>query len=381
MTRAKTQHPKTRGGTNRDTPKTRASTSADAPKKRRAESSIGSTDPFDRVRATSVIEEQLVEITELPEITPLQVAVYEGAANLPGAKAAVTRAGHVAAVGVSGADGLEKLKKLVTTDTIDVVIVAIPGGEVIIDAALAVAPRRPVIIAVCVAPVLDAVAHAHATGADLVTVRPHDVDKLAPLLMAAARLVDERRHTNNARGSEAVLRSRLDELTEPDARGLQPFELFQRVLELELKRAKRYAYPLAVALFTVDIAPPEPPTGVRGILRARAGNALIHTVRDIDMATELEHERFLVLLPYTDLAGAAEVARRVIAAVADADPVTAAGRTFPSRVIAGVAGARPGEPLSFARLMRDATQALDHARREGVELSVSELPSEDASPS
>ena len=87
--------------------------------------------------------------------------------------------------------------------------------------------------------------------------------------------------------------------------GLQPFELFQRALELEIKRARRYEYPLSVALFAVELEPPPPPPGMRGILRARAGNALIHTIRDIDLATQLDHERFLVLLPYTDLAGAA----------------------------------------------------------------------------
>ena len=78
--------------------------------------------------------------------------------------------------------------------------------------------------------------------------------------------------------------------------------MFQRVLELEIKRAKRYEYPLSVALFAVEVAPPPPP-GIRGILRARAGNALINAIRDIDIATQLDHERFLVLLPYTDLKG------------------------------------------------------------------------------
>ena len=178
----------------------------------------------------------------------------------------------------------------------------------------------------------------------------------------------------SARGNEAVLRARLDALVEPQVGTLQPFELFQRVLELELKRARRFDYAIAVALFALEIEPPPPPTGVRGILRARAGNALIHSIRDIDLATELDHERFLVLLPYTDLAGAAEVARRILAAVAGGTPVVAAGRTFPPRLVGAVAGAIPGQPLSFARLMRDATRALEQARRDGAELAVPIAP-------
>jgi hypothetical protein len=122
---------------------------------------------------------------------------------------------------------------------------------------------------------------------------------------------------------------------------------------------------------------------VRGILRARAGNALIHTIRDIDLATTLPldlsraydsapttDERFLVLLPYTELAGAALLARRVIGAVAELDPVVAAGRAFAPRFIGSVAGAAPGQPLSFSRLMKDATRALEQARRDGAELAV-----------
>jgi PleD family two-component response regulator len=188
-------------------------------------------------------------------------------------------------------------------------------------------------------------------------------------------LCDERRTATTAKGSETLLRARLDALVEPEPGALQPFELFQRVLELELKRARRYEYAISVALFAVDTTDARgdaspPPPGIRGILRARAGNALIHAIRDIDLATELDHERFLVLLPYTDISGAAFVARRIILAVASGDPVIAGGRTFPKRVVGAVAGAAEGQPLSFARLMRDATRALEQARRDGAELAI-----------
>lgn len=317
-----------------------------------------------------MIDDQLVEVTDLPEVPILQVAVYDAAAHLAAAAMAIAGAGHVMAVGGSGPDGAAKLQRAITTGHIDAVIVGVPGGEPIIDAALALSPRRPVVIAAAAGSARDAIARATSAGADLAFSPPYDADRLAPVLLAAARLAGVRRELANARGSESVLRSRLEELTDPEARGLQPFELFQRTLELELKRAKRYQYSLSVAMFAVEIPPPPPPPGVRGILRARAGNTLIATIRDIDLATEIDQERLLVLLPYTDLTGAAGLARRVIAAVHAGDPVLAAGRTFAPRLVGAVAGAKPGQQLSFGKLIKDVTRALVQARKDNAELAV-----------
>jgi hypothetical protein len=114
---------------------------------------------------------------------------------------------------------------------------------------------------------------------------------------------------------------------------------------------------------------------VRGIVRARAGNALVHALRDIDFATELEHDRFLVLLPYTDRLAGAEVARRVLAAVAAGDPVVAGGRSFAPRLIGAVAGSAPGAvtlgaAMSPTRLIDDVTQLLEQAQITGAALAV-----------
>lgn len=405
MTRAKTQRPKTevpRG----DRPKTRAPTISE--RQRRAEAMAeppttpagmrlddqlttptgrrlverpvppappGASGP--RVppvtparRAESVVDDQLVEITELPEVPTLQVAVHETASFVAAAQQAISSAGHVVAKAATGREGLAAIHSAIASGQIDVLVVGLPGGEPLIDAALALAPRSPVIVAACSGTASDAVARANAVGADLACVRPHDVERLAPVLLAAARIVDQRRELTTARGSEAVLRARLENLTEHDGSGLLPFEMFQRVLELELKRARRYLYPLSVALFALELPPPPHPPGVRGILRARAGNALVHTIRDIDLATELDQERFLVLLPYTDLSGATELARRVLASVGSGDPVIATGRSFTPQFTGAVAWAKPGQQLSFSRLMRDATRALEQARADGAELAI-----------
>ena len=306
-----------------------------------------------------------------PELASLQVVIYEESAHVATVQGAVVAAGHVVNVGATGRDGFARAISAIRGGGIDVVIAGLPGGEPVIDAALDLEPRRPIVIAALTCAPVDAVDRAHAAGADLVVTRPHDVERLAPALLAASRLVVEKRIAVAARGAEQVLRSRIDEFVDTEPGALLPFEMFQRVLELEIKRARRYEYPLSVALFAVEVDPPPPPAGIRGILRARAGNALINTIRDIDMATQLDHERFLVLLPYTDLKGSAGVGRRVIAAVAALDPVVALGRSFQPRVVGAVAGGGPpDQQVSFAKLIKDATRALEQARRDGAELAV-----------
>jgi hypothetical protein len=306
----------------------------------------------------------------LYEVPALRFAVYEDPAYLSSAQNAIVSAGHVIAAAGAGRDALKRVGDLIRTGSIDVVLVSLPGGESIIDAALSVEPRRPTIIASLSASSVEAVSAAALSGADLATTRPHDVERIAPLALAAARIDAERRVAASAKGAEQVLRQRLEDMADAEPGGLLPFEMFQKVLELEIKRAKRFNYPLSVALFAVEIAPPQPPPGILGILRARAGNALINTIRDIDIATQLDHERFLVLLPYTDLKGAASVSKRIIAAVAKGQAVVSDGRTFPPRVVGACAGMKKGEPVSFAKLMKDATRALESARRDGAELAV-----------
>lgn len=49
----------------------------------------------------------------------------------------------------------------------------------------------------------------------------------------------------------------------------------------------------------------------------------------------------------------------------------ATGRSFAPRVVGSVVGGNPGQQVSFSKLMRDATRALEEARRDGAELAVS----------
>lgn len=317
-------------------------------------------------RAISVAESAALDVAvDGHAIEPLAIAILDEPPYVAAAKQAISVAGHKVAAAASGQAGIEQLKSLLRSGSADVVLVGLPGGEALIDTALALAPRRPVVIAAMAGKPVDAVRKAIGVGADLAVTRPIDADKLAPVLLAASRLCAER-DAAGAKGSGG-----LDALADHEPGTLQPFESFQRVVELEIKRSKRHGYPIAIALFSVGVDSDEPPPpGVQGILRARAGNALIHTIRDIDLATELGSDQFLVLLPYTTIGGAAEVARRILHAVSSGNPLNAAGKTFAPSITGAVAGAKTGEPMSFTRLMRDASQALEEARADGAELAV-----------
>ena len=93
-------------------------------------------------------------------------------------------------------------------------------------------------------------------------------------------------------------------------------------------------------------------------------------MRDIDLATEAEDDRFLVVMPYTDRIVGAEVARRIVTAVAGGEPVVAAGRAFPPKVTGAVTASAPGAPLDLARLVQDASSLLEQAQLTGASLAV-----------
>jgi len=343
----------------RDLPRARAKPPAPPPKAHAKRPKTIAPPPLEE---PPILEEQV-----LPQIPQLRFAIYEQVEQLASAQGAIVAAGHVVVVGASGTAGWSKVADQIVAG-VDAVLVALPGGEPVIDIALAQEPRRPIIIASITGKPSEGCARAIAAGADLASARPHELERMSPILLAAARLHAERRLAQNARGAEAVLRAKLEELSDPDPRGLQPMEVFQRVIELELKRARRFGYPLSVAL--LELGSIELPAGGDRILRARATAAIVGAVRDIDLITELEDGRLLVLLPYTDLDGAENVGVRLVHAVRSQPPVTIGEVSAGAELRIGVAGGRIGERLSFARLMKDANAALAQAHADLLDLVV-----------
>jgi diguanylate cyclase (GGDEF)-like protein len=315
----------------------------------------------DRGDMTSPIDdEQLLEDEDLSPLPSARVAICETSSNsLTLARSAVINQGYEVVIGAAGNTAVAEVTKRMTADPMpDIVVVGLPGGEALLDAARALAPRRPVLVAAMSGTGRTAAERAHAAGADLVALRPLDPERLGPVLFAAAKLASERTDLITARGTEARLRDRVEKAGHPDTvTGFQQLEYFNRVLEVEIKRARRFGYPLSVCLMR-QLDPEKVPAAVKRDLRVRAAAAIATAIRDIDMPVELPPDRFLVLLPYTDSDGAAVVAQRIVSAVAKHPPVRGNNQEWRARVTAGVSGVAAGGELSFAKLMRDASAAL-----------------------
>jgi two-component system, cell cycle response regulator len=160
-------------------------------------------------------------------------------------------------------------------------------------------------------------------------------------------------------------RRRLAELSAVAGRRVdsqQELAFLKRTLLLEVKRSKRYGFPVALALFAVDGWPE-----VAAELGAQRAPALLGellaclsaSVRDIDQAVPFGEDRLLVLLPHTPPAGALKVARRLVARIRDRDGMRRV------TVSAGVAGHAGGGTVSFGSLVKGAAEALARARAQG----------------
>jgi GGDEF domain-containing protein len=323
--------------------------------------------------SVEIDDAQMLEVADLGPPPRTSVAVIESSAeHVTQARATIDALGHSLASAGSGAAAGKKLLEQLRAGTLpEVVLVGLPGGEAVIDAARALAPRRPVLIAAVTGAAATAADRAHAAGADLVTRRPHDAEHLGPVLMAAAVIAAERAKLVTLQGNEQMLRARLAAHDPVDGEtGFTSFERFKQVLEQELKRARRFGYVLSVCQLALNRGDPPPPSAIAHQLRMRIVRAVRAAVRDIDFPVEITDDRYLVLLPYTDLAGATVVARRILANLRDAGPVNGAGRSWAPSVACGVAGVASGQPVSMAQLMRDAGEALRSARERNVDLVV-----------
>jgi two-component system cell cycle response regulator len=185
-------------------------------------------------------------------------------------------------------------------------------------------------------------------GADAVLVGPLNASAVGAACTLAAEL--------RLRGERiAELEARVARTAGP-AREL---EFLKRLLLTEVKRSRRYGYPIALALLAVDEVAPTPGTRARSARVAEVLGLVTGALRDIDVAVPFSDERLLVLMPHTKDDGALRVARRLCALVRE--------RPRPPRLTAsaGVAAHGGDGTVSFAALVRRASDALARARAAG----------------
>ena len=304
--------------------------------------------------------------THADEAVPFEVAVVEASqAGQQRARELIDQLGYKLAIDVEVQNTLGARLRRAPPQA---VLVGLPErGD--IAAEIFKLPDRPVVIGSLASPASTARGRAEEAKVDLFTLRPHSRDSLAAVLHAAERIAALDQRVRALQGSEELLRERMKRFGQSDlATNFFHMEFFERVLVMELKRARRYGYSLAACLVGLDAwqeePQPPPPVGVK--LRTQVATAIAAIVRDIDMPVDLAEDRMLVFLPYADLDGAVRVGKRIAAAVAR-QPATAGGdgQTWRGSVSIGIAALKPGKPVSFARLMREATSALKAAQLRG----------------
>jgi diguanylate cyclase (GGDEF)-like protein len=136
------------------------------------------------------------------------------------------------------------------------------------------------------------------------------------------------------------------------------FAHFREVLYVEVKRARRYGFPLSVALMAIDPLSTEINPTLRAQLLGGLALAVRRSLRDTDYPVQYGERRVLLLMPHTPLAGAVVVAQRIRERVARAQ-LPYQGQVLRPTLSVGLAGSSLGpRELSFADLARQAQKSL-----------------------
>jgi diguanylate cyclase (GGDEF)-like protein len=144
-------------------------------------------------------------------------------------------------------------------------------------------------------------------------------------------------------------------------------DVFKTLLPLEIRRARRHGYPIAICVVALDPMPiaeslnPQVVTAAEPFLRG--------AVRDVDLAVRYGDGRFLVFLPHTDARGAEVVGKRIVAGMRNCR-FKADGVTLMVTASVGIAVPRAGQGMSFARLIRDAHAAVKAAQLKGGDRAI-----------
>jgi diguanylate cyclase (GGDEF)-like protein len=188
-------------------------------------------------------------------------------------------------------------------------------------------------------------------GADAFVLRPYKPEPLAIALYAAsvARLL---------RDKAGRVEAALGELDDDDERGksnLLHIDLFKTLLPLEIRRARRHGYPIAICVVALDPLPDA--HHVSPDIAAACEPLLRGAVRDVDLLVRYGDGRFLVFLPHTDVRGALAVGNRIVTEIRSCRFKTQGVELMVTASV-GIASPKTGTTPSFARLIRDAHTAL-----------------------
>ena len=142
------------------------------------------------------------------------------------------------------------------------------------------------------------------------------------------------------------------------------FAHFKEVLFVEVKRARRYGFPLALALVAFDPIDATIEDDLKVQLMGGLALAIRRSLRDTDYPVQQAGDRVLLLMPHTDLAGSLIVARRICERVSKAT-LQSGEQVIRPTISVGVAAGEPGREYGFSDLVRQAQDGLDAAMAKG----------------
>jgi diguanylate cyclase (GGDEF)-like protein len=205
---------------------------------------------------------------------------------------------------------------------------------------------------------------AHTIGADAFVVRPYKKETVSIALFGAAnaRLLRDR-----ALRAELALADVSGVKRHDSTSGMLHIDLFKTLLPLEIRRARRHGYPIAICVVSIDPLPKA--QEVTSEMALACEPFIRGAVRDVDLAVRYGDGRFLVFLPHTDARGAETVGRRIVNEIRNCR-LRAGGVELLLTASVGIATPRPGRPPSFARLIRDAHAAVKAAQLKGGDRAI-----------
>ncbi len=145
------------------------------------------------------------------------------------------------------------------------------------------------------------------------------------------------------------------------------FEAFKQLIVLEVKRAKRYGFPLSILLMAFDnfqhvsgwLTPAQ-----RKNLYTHARREISASIRDIDIPLLFAEEKVLIVMPHTGLEGAARVADRIRDRISAIEPPGSLARLKMSCSIS-VACTESAAVRSFGTMIKEAMRGLKEAEIKG----------------
>ena len=167
----------------------------------------------------------------------------------------------------------------------------------------------------------------------------------------------------NLRAREKILSlAETDEIT-----GIPNRRYFRRQLSYEMERARVYNVPLALLLIDVDDFKDINDTfgHVMGdVVLSELCGTIKSTLRSPDAISRFGGDEFAVILPHTDVGGAAVVAERLLKRVEEMALTSEEGREIRCTVSVGIAQCDPADG-TFSDLVRRADDRLYEAKRLG----------------